>query len=168
MVKDIGRNEMFYLTIHSTFYLWLYGVGHIVKGHWAGKDTDCLHYMGYSFRLAARGLLYAPSHRQPDNPPYYEQMLQPWDLAPCKPEGADTIPPCFPAPGWMNDVKLTCLKHLRYSLQEVSTTNFVLKMLHSFAPYPFRPPGNKESIPIIRILYDSEKIFLASLGAQYS
>ena len=34
----------------NTFYLRLYGVGHMVKDH--------------SFRLTARVLLYAPSHRQ--------------------------------------------------------------------------------------------------------
>ena len=30
----------------------------------AGEETCCRHYLGYSFRLAARVLLYAPSHRQ--------------------------------------------------------------------------------------------------------
>ena len=52
---------MFYLTTHSTLYLRLYGVGHMVKI--AREETRCRH-MGYSFRLAARVLLYAPSHRQ--------------------------------------------------------------------------------------------------------
>ena len=42
----------------NTFYLRLYGVGHMVKDH-----TDSRH-MGYSFRLTARVLLYAPSRRQ--------------------------------------------------------------------------------------------------------
>lgn len=35
---------------------------------------------------------------------------------------------------------LTCLKVFLDSLQAVSTVNFVLKMLQSFAPYPLRPP----------------------------
>ena len=35
-----------------------------------------------------------------------------------------------------------CLKCFPYSLQLVSTVNLVLKMLHSFAPYPLRPPAN--------------------------
>ena len=49
----------------NTFYLRLYGVRHImVKDHSARGKTSCRHYMGYSFRLAARVLLYAPSHRQ--------------------------------------------------------------------------------------------------------
>ena len=49
-----GRKEMFYLTMHSTHsILRLYGVRHMVKDH-----------IGYSFRLTARVLLYAPSHRQ--------------------------------------------------------------------------------------------------------
>ena len=37
--------------------LWLYGIRHMVK-------ETCCHHMGYSFRLTARVLLYAPSHRQ--------------------------------------------------------------------------------------------------------
>ena len=50
---------MFYLTTHSThFILRLYGVVQI-----ASEETRCRH-MGYSFRLAARVLLYASSHRQ--------------------------------------------------------------------------------------------------------
>ena len=51
-----GRNVLFNDTL-NTFYLRLYGVGHMVKDH---SDS----YMGYSFRLAARVLLYAPSRRQ--------------------------------------------------------------------------------------------------------
>ena len=48
----------------NTFYLRLYGVGHMVKDHQiAREETRCRH-MGYSFRLAARVLLYASSHRQ--------------------------------------------------------------------------------------------------------
>ena len=55
---------MFYLTMHSThFILRLYGVRHMVKDHSDSEETRCCH-MGYSFRLAARVLLYAPSHRQ--------------------------------------------------------------------------------------------------------
>ena len=41
----------------NTFYLRLYGVRHMVKDH---SDSD----IGYSYRLTARVLLYAPSHRQ--------------------------------------------------------------------------------------------------------
>ena len=49
----------------NTFYLRLYGVRHRVKDHSesAREETRCRH-MGYSFRLTARVLLYAPSHRQ--------------------------------------------------------------------------------------------------------
>ena len=32
--------------------------------HIAREETCCRHYLGYSFRLAARVLLYVPSHRQ--------------------------------------------------------------------------------------------------------
>ena len=46
---------------HNTFYLQLYGVGHIVKDHSDREETCCSH-MG-SFQLATRVLLYAPSYR---------------------------------------------------------------------------------------------------------
>ena len=47
----------------NTFYLWLYGVGHMVKDHSVREETRC-HHMGYSFQLTAKVLLYAPSHIQ--------------------------------------------------------------------------------------------------------
>ena len=59
------EREMFYLTTHST---------HLIYGYMASdiclrtilivrKETRCRH-IGYSYRLTARVLLYAPSHRQ--------------------------------------------------------------------------------------------------------
>ena len=59
------REKCFYLTTHSTHFIY----GYLASGIWlrtiliARKETRCRH-MGYSFRLAARVLLYAPSHRQ--------------------------------------------------------------------------------------------------------
>ena len=54
--------EMFYIPTHSThFILRLYGVGHMVKDH---SDNTRYRHLCYSFRLTARVLLYAPSHRQ--------------------------------------------------------------------------------------------------------
>ena len=47
----------------NTFYLRLYGVRHMVKDH-SHSQKGCRHYKGYSFQLATRVLLYAPSHRQ--------------------------------------------------------------------------------------------------------
>ena len=62
--RESGRKEMFYLMTHSThFILRLYGVRHMVKDHSVREETCCRH-LGYSFRLIARVLLYAPSHRQ--------------------------------------------------------------------------------------------------------
>ena len=56
---------MFYLTTHSTHFIYSYMASDIwlrtiliVK-----KETRCRH-IGYSFRLTARVILYAPSHRQ--------------------------------------------------------------------------------------------------------
>ena len=43
----------------NTFYVRLYGVRHMVK-----DQSICCRHMVYSFRLAARVLLYASSHRQ--------------------------------------------------------------------------------------------------------
>ena len=46
----------------NTFYLRLYVVSHMVKEPLRyGEETCCCH-TGYSFRLAARVILYAPSH----------------------------------------------------------------------------------------------------------
>ena len=47
----------------NTFYLRLYGVILMVKDHSYCKETRCRH-MGYSFRLAARVILYASPHIQ--------------------------------------------------------------------------------------------------------
>ena len=60
-----GRKEMFYLTTHSTHFIY----GYMASDIWlrtiliVRKETRCRH-IGYSFWLAARVLLYAPSHRQ--------------------------------------------------------------------------------------------------------
>ena len=60
-----GEREMFYLTMHSTHFIYGYRASDI----WlrtiliVRKETRCRH-IGYSYRLTARVLLYAPSHRQ--------------------------------------------------------------------------------------------------------
>ena len=57
------RNVLFNDAL-NTFYLRLYGIRHMVKDHSdSEKETRCRH-IGYSYRLTARVLLYAPSHRQ--------------------------------------------------------------------------------------------------------
>ena len=59
------REKCFYLTTHSTHFIY----GYMASDIWlrtiliVRKETRCRH-IGYSFRLAARVLLYAPSHRQ--------------------------------------------------------------------------------------------------------
>ena len=59
------EREMFYLTTHSTHFIY----GYMVSDIWlrtiliVRNETRCRH-IGYSYRLAARVLLYAPSHRQ--------------------------------------------------------------------------------------------------------
>ena len=82
-----GRKEMFYLTTHrhilfTVIWCWthgkgpfkdqegrkcfiqLYGIRHMVKDHSDSERENPLPPQGYSFQLAARVLLYAPSHRQ--------------------------------------------------------------------------------------------------------
>ena len=60
-----GRKEMFYLTMHSTHFIY----GYMASDIWlrtiliVRKETRCRH-IGYSLRLTTRVLLYAPSHRQ--------------------------------------------------------------------------------------------------------
>ena len=60
-----GEREMFYLTTHSTHFIY----GYMASDIWlrtiliVRKETRCRH-IGYSYRLTARVLLYAPSHRQ--------------------------------------------------------------------------------------------------------
>ena len=60
-----GRKEMFYLTTHSTHFIYGYMASNICLRTIliVRKETRCRH-IGYSFRLTARVLLYAPSHRQ--------------------------------------------------------------------------------------------------------
>ena len=48
----------------NTFCLRLYGIRHMVKDHSDSERKPAAGYIGYSFRLAARVLLYASSHRQ--------------------------------------------------------------------------------------------------------
>ena len=61
----IREREMFYLTTHSTHFIY----GYMASDIWlrtiliVRKETRCRH-IGYSYRLTARVLLYAPSHRQ--------------------------------------------------------------------------------------------------------
>ena len=57
--------EMFYLTTHSTHFIY----GYMASDIWLStilivrKETRCRH-LDYSYRLTARVLLYAPVHRQ--------------------------------------------------------------------------------------------------------
>ena len=60
-----SEREMFYLIMHSTHFIY----GYMASDIWlrtiliVRKETHCRH-LGYSYRLTARVLLYAPSHRQ--------------------------------------------------------------------------------------------------------
>ena len=66
-IQKEREREMFYLTTHSTHFIY----GYMASDIWlrtiliVRKETRCRH-IGYSYRLTARVLLYAPSHRQDD------------------------------------------------------------------------------------------------------
>ena len=68
---------MFYLTTHSTHIIY----GYMASDIWlrtiliVKKETRCRH-IGYSYRLTARVLLYAPSHRQAFVTPVVEHWLE--------------------------------------------------------------------------------------------
>ena len=61
----VREREMFYLTTHSTHFIY----GYMASDIWlrtilrVRKETRCCH-IGYSYRLTARVLLYATSHRE--------------------------------------------------------------------------------------------------------
>ena len=65
LIQREREREMFYLTTHSTHFIY----GYMASDIWlrtiliVRKETRCRH-IGFSFRLTARVLLYAPSHRQ--------------------------------------------------------------------------------------------------------
>ena len=59
--NEDGRKEMFLFNdAPNTFYLWLYGIGHMVKDHSDSERQNPLLPHGLLFPV----LLYAPSHRQ--------------------------------------------------------------------------------------------------------
>ena len=72
--KTRKEGNVLFNDAHNTFYLRLYGVRHMVKDHSdSERGTRCRH-MGYSFRLAARVLLYA--HTKAFVTPVVEHWLE--------------------------------------------------------------------------------------------
>ena len=64
-IASVKEKEIIYLTTHSTHFIYGYMASYIWfrTTQMAREKTRCCH-MGYSFRLAARVLLYAPFHWQ--------------------------------------------------------------------------------------------------------
>ena len=124
---------MFYLTTHSTHLIY----GYMVSDIWlrtiliARKETRCRH-IGYSYRLAARlaarVLLYAPSHRQGST---YHGLCY-------TSRGALAGTRNNPRIGFFKIPSFVCcclfLFYLRISWH--SEFSFFLKLLHSFSPFP--------------------------------
>ena len=61
--KERERDDLFNDTL-NTFYPRLYGVRHMVRTILIVRKETRYRHIGYSYRLTARVLLYAPSHRQ--------------------------------------------------------------------------------------------------------
>ena len=61
IAQQLGRKEgnVLFNDALNTFYLRLYGVGHMIMCHSDSERGNPLPHMGYSFRLAASVLLYA-------------------------------------------------------------------------------------------------------------
>ena len=70
---------MFYLTTHSAHFIY----GYMASDIWlrtnliVRKETRCRH-IGYSFRLEARVLLYAPSHHRQDGTAFVTPVMEHW------------------------------------------------------------------------------------------
>ena len=60
VIRKEGRKEMFYLTTHSTHFIY----GYMASDIWLRTNLIVRKETCYSFRLTARVLLYAPSNRQ--------------------------------------------------------------------------------------------------------
>ena len=59
------EREMFYLTTHSTHFIYCYMASDLwLRTILIVRKEICCRHIGYSYRLTARVLLYAPSHRQ--------------------------------------------------------------------------------------------------------
>ena len=60
----IQKREMFYLTMHLTHFIYGYMADIWLRTILIVRKETCRRHMGYSYRLTARVLLYAASHRQ--------------------------------------------------------------------------------------------------------
>ena len=70
--------EMFYLTTHSTHFIYGYMASDIwLRTTQIVREETCCRHMGYSFQLTARVLLYAPSHRQ-DSTAFLTPVVEHW------------------------------------------------------------------------------------------
>ena len=97
---------MFYLTTHSTHFIY----GYMASDIWlrtiliVKKETRCSH-IGYYFRLTARVLLYAPSHRQDST---YHGLCYTSRLH-------DAVISCHLSPGWQSSKTISG----RYTLEVI-------------------------------------------------
>ena len=57
------KERNIYLTMHSAHFIYDYITQAYAKGPFKQRGNPLPHIMGYSFQVAARAVLYAPSHR---------------------------------------------------------------------------------------------------------
>ena len=73
LVNMLQKHIHIYIYIHTHTYIYIYIYGYMASDIWlrtimiVRKETHCRH-IGYCYRLTARVLLYAPSHRQDNTP----------------------------------------------------------------------------------------------------
>ena len=69
---------MFYLTTHSTHFIYGYMASDIcVRTILIVRKETCCRYIGYSYQLTVRVVLYAPSHRQ-DTTAFVTPVVKHW------------------------------------------------------------------------------------------
>ena len=62
--KRRKEGNVFFNNALNTFYLWIYGVGHMVNDHSDNERGNPLLPYGLLFLINSMGFIYAPSHRQ--------------------------------------------------------------------------------------------------------
>ena len=124
-------NEMLYLTTHSTHFIYDYMASDI----WlrtiliVRKETRCRH-IGYSYRLTARVLLYAPSHRQ-DSTHHGLYYTSPGALAGTRNSSMGPPHPMKDRSNYPSHHERTLLPQSYISLREVAMDDKKLRMMIS-------------------------------------
>ena len=129
---------MFYLTTHSTHFIYGYMASHIwsMTTQIAIEETCCRH-IGYSFRLTAKVLIYAPSHRQ-DNT--YHGLCYTSRGALAGTRNSSMGPPPFPEyiDKCNTDKMYYVWNNIHLDKKNTSLSLFILNSIHVWNPFRCR------------------------------